>query len=430
MTSPRSNKKKDAAPRGVFKHRSGVWAARFFCGAGHRHQERVGTIKSEAIRVCYERRARILSEPGWCPQAERRETRARLEAEEARENARITFRDYAASYLAWVQSVDNSGNRIRRSWETIRSQINTLRPVFGDERLDEITTGDIERFRDALLTGWQGRGAVSQATANRYRDLLSAMYRRAIRLGHVATNPVKGVEKFKEPGGRVVYLPPAAKDRPAFEEEAIREALPAKYRPDFIISVHTGLRWSEQVNLRWNDVDLLSGFITVARSKHGDARRVPMNVVARAAFFDLATQRQRPDDPAERIFPDRPKQADKFFPKAVERAQEALREAGKDANRLEGYTWHSNRHTFGSRLAMAGIPDRTIQELGGWKTLKMVQRYSHLSATYLHLAVGRLVTESSLGVASGSGRTVNGEQDAVELEQKLNGSGHPFAGVS
>ena len=83
-------------------------------------------------------------------------------------------------------------------------------------------------------------------------------------------------------------LSPLELGAPAFEEQAIREALPPKYRPDFIISVHTGLRWSEQVNLHWNDVDLLSGFTTMPRSKHAGARRVPINVVARAAFLDLA----------------------------------------------------------------------------------------------------------------------------------------------
>src|SRR5947209_14583375 len=97
----RSTQKKDSAPRGVFRHRSGVWAARFTCGAGHIHQERVGPLKSDAIRVYHDRRARTFSEPGWCPQAERREARARVEAEQAREKARITFRDYAANYLAW-----------------------------------------------------------------------------------------------------------------------------------------------------------------------------------------------------------------------------------------------------------------------------------------------------------------------------------------
>ena len=71
----RSTRKKDSAPRGVFRHRSGVWAARFTCGAGHIHQERVDSLKSDAVRVYHERRARVHDEPGWCPAIERRDAR-------------------------------------------------------------------------------------------------------------------------------------------------------------------------------------------------------------------------------------------------------------------------------------------------------------------------------------------------------------------
>jgi hypothetical protein len=35
------------------------------------------------------------------------------------------------------------------------------------------------------------------------------------------------------------------------EEAAVFEALPAAYRPHFTISINTGLRWSEELNLRW-----------------------------------------------------------------------------------------------------------------------------------------------------------------------------------
>jgi integrase len=146
------------------------------------------------------------------------------------------------------------------------------------------------------------------------------------------------------------------------------------------------------MGLRWEDVDLLTSFISVRQSKHGDSRRVPINAAARSAFLDLAARRQRPHDGTEAIFPDRPKQADKFFPRYVQRAAEALREAGRDGSRLEGYTWHGNRHTFASRLAMNGVPDRTIMQLGGWKSERMVKRYSHLSADYLPEAVERLAS--------------------------------------
>jgi site-specific recombinase XerD len=63
----------------------------------------------------------------------------------------------------------------------------------------------------------------------------------------------------------------------------------------------------------------------------------------------------------------------KFFSKAVAQAQRALRAARRDPNRLDDYSWHGNRHTFASRLVMAGGDLRTVQELGGWRTLAMVQ---------------------------------------------------------
>jgi integrase len=238
--------------------------------------------------------------------------------------------------------------------------------VWAERKLDAITTADVEQFRDGLL------GRLSRATANRYRDCLSAMYRRAIRLGLASTNPVSGVSKFRESGGRLVYLG-------SQEEAAIRDTLPPELRPHFLVSVNTGLRYSEQMDLRWRDVDLLAGIVTIPRSKNGYTRRVPLNSVARSALVDLAAGRRRPDDPGEMVFALRPADSSRFFPKAVERAQATLREAGKDPSRLDGYVWHGNRHTFASRLVMAGVDLRTVQELGGWRTFGMVQRYSHLT---------------------------------------------------
>jgi hypothetical protein len=75
-----------------------------------------------------------------------------------------------------------------------------------------------------------------------------------------------------------------------------------------------------------------------------------MNAVVRSTLFDLSTQRGRPNDPDERIFSGAYRTAARAFAQAVQRAQRALREAGENASRLDGYTWHSNRHSFASRL--------------------------------------------------------------------------------
>lgn len=198
---------------------------------------------------------------------------------------------------------------------------------------------------------------------------------------------MKRVSKFKEAGRRVLWLSPE-------EEAAVREALPPPLRPLFTVSIHTGLRWSEQLALEWKDADFLTGILSVTRSKNGHGRQVPMNSLVRSTLMDVAAQRQRPQDPAEPIFK-AVGRADRFFPPAVQRAGEALRKAGRDASRLSGYTWHSNRHTFASRLVMAGVNLRAVQELGGWRTFSMVARYSHLAPEFLREAVERLVGTGS-----------------------------------
>ncbi len=117
-----------------------------------------------------------------------------------------------------------------------------------------------------------------------------------------------------------------------------------------------------------------------------------MNSIVRSVLIDLGSGRQRPNDPEEPIFAAAYRTVARAFTQAVGRPGAALEKQGKDSTRLVSYTWHCNRHSFATRFVMAGVDLRTVQELGGWKALGMVQRYSHLSPSHLQAAVERLVT--------------------------------------
>ena len=58
-------------------------------------------------------------------------------------------------------------------------------------------------------------------------------------------------------------------------------------------------------------------------------------------------------------------------------------------------TPHTLRYTFACRLAMTGPDLRTIQELGGWKELKMVERYARLSPSHKAEAVERIISQAN-----------------------------------
>ena len=68
-----------------------------------------------------------------------------------------------------------------------------------------------------------------------------------------------------------------------------------------------------------------------------------------------------------------------------------------EAAGLKNISPHVLRHTFASKLAMAGVDPATIQELGGWRSLKMVERYAHLSPSHEAEAVERLASNFPTG---------------------------------
>jgi hypothetical protein len=67
---------------------------------------------------------------------------------------------------------------------------------------------------------------------------------------------------------------------------------------------------------------------------------------------------------------------------------------------IEDFRFHDLRHTFASRLAMAGVDPYTVQRAGGWKTAIMVQRYAHLSPDYMRAAGEQLAKRESQSATS------------------------------
>jgi site-specific recombinase XerD len=150
------------------------------------------------------------------------------------------------------------------------------------------------------------------------------------------------------------------------------------------MSLNTGMRLSEQYNLQWSWIDFGTRVLTIPRSKHGELRHVPLND---AAVNSLQAARALSNGSpyvflnhfGERLCTPR-----KWFEDAVATA------------RIANYTWHTNRHTFASRLVMAGVDLRTVQELLGHKSITTTMRYAHLAPTHQLAAVQRLcaVTEA------------------------------------
>lgn len=144
------------------------------------------------------------------------------------------------------------------------------------------------------------------------------------------------------------------------------------------LALNTGLRQGEQYGLTWNDVDLERRILTVPRSKNGENRHIPSNDAALAAL--ITAKQYANEGPAV------------FWNRYGERLQtprqwfeESLEEAG-----IKNFRWHDLRHTFASKLVVAGVDLRTVQHLMGRKTIGMTVRYAHLAPEHQLSAVQRL----------------------------------------
>lgn len=135
----------------------------------------------------------------------------------------------------------------------------------------------------------------------------------------------------------------------------------------FIVLIDTGLRLSENVNLKWSEVDGERAIRLGFDNKGEEPRLVPFT----DRVIDIIKARRAARVPGDkRVWPDMTSDRADYFWQLVRKSQSQQDDPD--------FVLHSLRHTFASRLAMQGVELYVIKELGGWKTLAMVARYAHL----------------------------------------------------
>jgi|HubBroStandDraft_6_1064221.scaffolds.fasta_scaffold11923_5 site-specific recombinase XerD len=352
---PKAQRARESAKvRGVYEKipGSGVWWIRYADTTGRLRREKAGA-KSSAHTLYRKRKTEALQGK---------------KLPESLRTPMVSFAELAHDALVYSRTH-------KRSYESDAIRMPRLLAAFRERPADSITPQDLERHlnQTAEEGGWK------PATVNRYRALISLVFRLGIENGKVKENPARLVKHRLANNTRTRWLAP--------EEEArlravISSACP-EHAPELDLALNTGLRRGEMYGLTWENVNLSRRVLTIPRSKNGETRYVPLNSPALAAFAELRKRGDGTGAVARNLQGEPLAGPRHWFEPVIRKAK------------IWGFSWHCLRHTFASRLVMAGVDLRTVQELMGHKSIAMTVRYSHLTPKHTLAAVERLAGDVS-----------------------------------
>ena len=284
-----------------------------------------------------------------------------------------TFEDACERFVEWGET--NLSESTRGMDETFVKRWKAS-PHFKGKTLDRVTVADVEAYKAAQ------RAKVSPRQTDYILSRLRRMFSLCIATWELCEkNPVSGgkVKFFNVKARRDRYVTP--------EEEALllKHSEP-RLRSAIVFSIHTGLRQDELVTLQWSEVDLKVGRhgeikVRGEISKDREDRHIPLSATARAILDSLP----RPIRQDTRVFA--------FLGSSRYNVNRMLYEAleasglNKDVPRSQRVTWHTLRHTFASRLVMAGVDLATVQKLMGHSNITTTMRYAHLARPHVEDSV-------------------------------------------
>lgn len=290
-----------------------------------------------------------------------------------------SLRDFAVRYLEWARETKPA------SWPAENLRLDKMLDLFDElkvKNLDEVTAYHIEQIRSRLKSRVIVKGDISRevdrskTTLNRYLQILRGMFYKAIDWEIIpGPNPLRKV-KFAREGAKIQPLTNDQIKIIMDEATAISkkpESPIQKVLPDLLtLILNTGLRRSEALNLKWEDIRNAEARIL---GKGAKLRTVPLNTVA----LDVINRQLRS---THYVF-DIPNRSSGSL---LRRTMDAI---SKKTGVRAGL--HLFRHAFATRLLASGVDIVTISEILGHGRMMISLLYSHSDPAHKRHAVDSLV---------------------------------------
>lgn len=291
-----------------------------------------------------------------------------------------TFHEFSSDWFEASKGEWRDTTRLDYEWQLSHH----LLPFFKRHRLSQITIAEVDRYRAAKV-----KGTLSAASINKTITRLAQILEVAVEYGLIDRNPAKGKRRrLKATKPAPVWLDSAEQiaallDAAGELDRGAKSNGQLPRRAILATLTLAGLRIGELIDLRWRDVNLADGRLTVRASKtDAGVRRIDLLPVLASELRALRAKVKPESD--DRVFPTQeggPMNAsnvrNRILAKAVDRANEHLAEA--EATPLpESLTPHKLRHTCASLLVAVGVdPGAVMDQLGHTDPTFTLRIYRH-----------------------------------------------------
>ncbi len=301
----------------------------------------------------------------------KREARAVEAAERKRvlkQQGQVVQRNVGATFLrdAIEQTYEGKWRYGKDSQRSYRRACN-LAEIVGNIKLADIDGSTVTKLVKCL----EARGS-SVATINRYLASLKTILK-------YMQQPTGFISLKKERKGRLRVL---SREEEKLIVQLLRDRKHDKRRAYFLevgdlieVLLDTGMRLSEALNMRYEDINFATGLISIWINKGDRPRSVPMTSRVRSILS--ARSADNPIQP---------------FSLKDHQAETAWRWVRKEMA-LEGdkeFVIHSTRHTCASRMVNAGVDLYVVKEVLGHSSIQVTEKYAHLAPHKLSDAVAVL----------------------------------------
>ncbi|HBT88148.1 site-specific integrase [Desulfobacter sp.] len=293
---------------------------------------------------------------------------------EQAEKDRLTFRNFFHEPYFPHTQIDKNERSWKREEQLFRIWID---PVIGEMKLKDISAVEINKVKSNMLNAGRAPRSVEYMLA-----VIRQIFNYAIFSNmYQGENPIKNVKTPKADNKRLRFLSPSEADQLLTELKSRSHQL---YEMA-LLSLRTGARADEIFKLKWADIDIEHGRLTLWDTKNTNTRMGFMTQDIKSMFLKKDIKSN-----SDLVFPGRGGVKIVAISNSFYRAVDALGLNDNISDKRMKVVFHTLRHTYASWLVQKGEPLYTVKELMGHSDIKMTERYAHLANTNLENAVSKL----------------------------------------